>query len=162
MSLDLHIPKRLCTFVRENQPDTIPMDKEEIKKLIPHREPMLLVDEADLNGNEAIAQYTIPEDAFYVQGHFPGNPIVPGVILCEIMAQGSALLMKDYLHDKLALYAKLEDVRFKRQVRPGDTVVTHSHIAGKKGPLVIVQAEAFVNDALCCKGTLSFMLTLKP
>ena len=138
------------------------MNREEIKQVIPHREPMLLVDEAEVADGIATARYTIRENEFFTQGHFPGNPIVPGVILCEMMAQGSALLLKDDLDGKLALYAGLNDVRFKRQVHPGDTVVTRSTITGKKGPLVVVDAEATVDGVMCCKGRLSFMLTKRP
>lgn len=138
------------------------MDREEIKQVIPHREPMLLVDEADIVNDEAIARYTVREDEFFTRGHFPGNPIVPGVILCEMMAQGSALLLKDELDGKLALYAGVDGARFKRQVKPGDTVVTRAKITGRKGPLVIVEAEATVEGTMCCKGKLSFMLVKKP
>lgn len=138
------------------------MDREEIKQVIPHREPMLLVDEADIVNDEAIARYTVREDEFFTRGHFPGNPIVPGVILCEMMAQGSALLLKDELDGKLALYAGVDGVRFKRQVKPGDTVVTRAKITGRKGPLVVVEAEATVEGTMCCKGKLSFMLVKKP
>lgn len=138
------------------------MDREEIKQIIPHREPMLLVDEADIVNDEAIARYTVREDEFFTQGHFPGNPIVPGVILCEMMAQGSALLLKDELDGKLALYAGVDGARFKRQVKPGDTVVTRAKITGRKGPLVVVEAEATVEGTMCCKGKLSFMLVKKP
>ena len=138
------------------------MDREEIKQVIPHSEPMLLVDEADIAIDEAIARYTVREDEFFTRGHFPGNPIVPGVILCEMMAQGSALLLKDELDGKLALYAGVDGARFKRQVKPGDTVVTRAKITGRKGPLVVVEAEATVEGTMCCKGKLSFMLVKKP
>lgn len=138
------------------------MDRAEIKQVIPHREPMLLVDEADIANDESIARYTVREDEFFIRGHFPGNPIVPGVILCEMMAQGSALLLKDELDGKLALYAGVDGARFKRQVKPGDTVVTRAKITGRKGPLVVVEAEATVEGTMCCKGKLSFMLVKKP
>ncbi|MBQ8833268.1 MAG: beta-hydroxyacyl-ACP dehydratase [Paludibacteraceae bacterium] len=138
------------------------MNREEIQRLIPHREPMLLVDEVEMNGAESVSKYTIRDNEFFTQGHFPDNPIVPGVILCEMMAQGSALLLKDCLQDHLALYAGVTDTRFLRVVRPGDTVVTRGHLVTKRGPLVIIEAMATVNNQLCCKGRLSFMLTPKP
>ena len=72
------------------------MKKVEIKKILPHREPMLLVDEANLiNETTAEGFYTVRGDEYFLQGHFPDNPVVPGVILCEIMAQTCCVLMGD-------------------------------------------------------------------
>ena len=72
------------------------MNIEEIKQFMPHREPMLLIEEAHIDENGvAHSQYRIKEDEFFTRGHFPGNPIVPGVIQCEIMAQSCAILVKD-------------------------------------------------------------------
>lgn len=73
------------------------MNKEDIKQFLPHREPMLLIDDAVVDENNiAHCKYTIKEDEFFTRGHFPDNPIVPGVIQCEIMAQCCAILVKDY------------------------------------------------------------------
>ena len=76
------------------------MTREELKEYLPHREHMLLVDEIDIDdGGICHASYKVKEDEFFCQGHFPDNPIVPGVILCEIMAQSCALLVKDEIKD---------------------------------------------------------------
>lgn len=138
------------------------MDREELKYYMPHREPMLLVDKAELiTETESTAEYTVTGEEFFLKGHFPGNPIVPGVILCEIMAQGSVMLFKDELLTHLALYAGLDKVKFKRGVLPGDTVVVNSKTVTRRGPLIIVDAEAKVGGQMCCRGTLSFMLVKK-
>ena len=138
------------------------MERDELKQYMPHREPMLLVDRSEIiDENHVVSEYTVTGQEAFVQGHFPGNPIVPGVILCEIMAQSSILLMKDTLKDKLALYAGLDNVRFKRVVRPGDTVVVNSTIKAQHGSVIIIDSVAKVDGQLACKGTLSFYLTPK-
>ena len=99
------------------------LDKEQIKSFLPHREPMLLIDEAIVDENDltvAHAKYKIKDDEFFTRGHFPGNPIVPGVIQCEIMAQSCAVLVKDEIPGNITLYAGLDKVRFKNTVHPGD------------------------------------------
>ena len=97
------------------------MNREELKEYLPHREPMLLVDEIEIDSEGvAHAKYRIKEDEFFCRGHFPGNPIVPGVIQCEIMAQSCALLVKDELKGRTTLYSGIDNVRFKNIVRPGD------------------------------------------
>lgn len=129
---------------------------------MPHRDPMLLVDRSELTPDGGVvSEYTVPDDPYYTHGHFPGNPIVPGVILCEIMAQGSVLLFQDKLQFKLALYAGMDKVRFKRTVRPGDTVTVRSTLGNCRGLFLSVQASAYVNQELCATGQLSFMLVDK-
>lgn len=129
---------------------------------MPHREPMLLVDNAELiTPVESVAEYTVTGEEFFLQGHFPGNPLVPGVILCEMMAQGSVMLFKDELLTHLALYAGIDNVRFKRSVVPGDKVTINSKTVNRRGPLIIVDVQASVEGQLCSRGTLSFMLVKK-
>ena len=84
---------------------------------------MLLVDETETEGEYVLSKYTIRENEFFTQGHFPGCPVVPGVILCEIMAQSSVLLIpKEDLVDNIGMYAGIDNVKFKHSVYPGDTV----------------------------------------
>ena len=143
------------------------MDIEEIKTFLPHREPMLLVDslEEEIVTNDngevtryAIGTYHVRGDEFFLQGHFPDYPVVPGVILCEMMAQSCALLLGDELKEKRPLYTGIDKVRFKYQVRPGDTIVLRSTITEHRRGLVLAKAEATVDGKLCCRGNLSFML----
>ena len=122
----------------------------------------MLVDKAELvSPVETVAEYKVTGEEYFLQGHFPGNPIVPGVILCEMMAQGSVMLFKDELIKHLALYAGMDKVKFKRSVLPGDTVVVRSRTVTRRGPLIIVDSEATVQGQLCSRGTLSFMLVKK-
>ena len=134
------------------------MNIEEIKKILPHRENMLLLDSAELDGKIACGKKLITGDEFFLKGHFPGNPVVPGVILCEIMAQSCALLVKDDVVGKTTLYTGINNVRFKQMVRPGDVCDITARLVRKRGALVYCEAELAVGGVLCCKGDLSFAL----
>ncbi len=135
------------------------MNREEIKTFLPHREPMLLLDEAgmDENGN-ALGQYTVRGDEWFLQGHFPGNPVVPGVVLCEIIAQTAGILLRDKLPGKTTLYAGMENVRFRRMVRPGDTIHITCRITRSKANVYVIAGEAAVSDAPCASGVFTLML----
>jgi 3-hydroxyacyl-[acyl-carrier-protein] dehydratase len=159
----------LCGFEKDlrKYSDLVSMNREEIKTYLPHREPMLLLDniEEETVANEngeiiryAIGTYSVRGDEFFLQGHFPNYPVVPGVILCEMMAQSCALLLRDDLKTKRPLYTGIDKVRFKYQVRPGDTITLRSTITERRQSLVLAKAEAKVGDKLCCFGTFSFML----
>lgn len=135
------------------------MNREEIKQILPQREPMLLVDEAFSNDDgTATGRYTVRGDEFFLQGHFPGNPIVPGVILCEMAAQSSCMLMADSVRGKSTLYAGMNNVRFKAPVRPGDTVeFTVAHVRSL-GPIHVIKAEGRVRGAIAVSGEFTFAL----
>lgn len=120
---------------------------------------MLLVDEIEIDENKvAHSKYHVRGDEFFLQGHFPGQPTVPGVILCEIMAQSCALLMLDDLVGKITLYTGIDNVRFKSQVVPGDTIEVEATLSSKRANLYFCEAKATVNGRLCVKGSLSFAL----
>ncbi len=135
------------------------MDRDELKQYLPHREPMLLVDEIDIDQEgTAHSKYRIREDEFFCRGHFPGNPIVPGVIQCEIMAQSCALLVKDEIVGKTTLYSGIDNLRFKHPVFPGDLCEVTARLKDKRGNLFFCEAVLKVAGKLCCKGDLSFAL----
>jgi 3-hydroxyacyl-[acyl-carrier-protein] dehydratase len=135
------------------------MTREELKEYIPHREPMLLIDEIELGEDgRCYAKYRVKDDEIFCQGHFPGNPIVPGVILCEIMAQSCALLVKEDLKGMTPLYTGIDNVRFKNIVKPGDLCEVTARLKSRRGPMFFCEAMLMVDGMLCCKGDLSFAL----
>lgn len=135
------------------------MTREELMQYLPHREPMLLVDEIEMNADgTCLAKYRIKEDEFFCRGHFPGNPIVPGVIQCEIMAQSCALLVKDEIQGKTTFYTGIDKVRFKHPVKPGDLVEVTATLVNKRRNLFYCEAVLKVGDNVCCRGELSFAL----
>ena len=120
---------------------------------------MLLVDEAYPNEDGTVTgKYTVRGDEFFLQGHFPGNPIVPGVILCEMAAQSSCLLMAEAVRGKTTLYAGMNNVKFKSPVRIGDTVEFTCTRIKSIGPFHFIKAEGRNNGKIAMSGEFSFAL----
>ena len=135
------------------------MNRDEIKRLLPHREPMLLVDEVTMDEQEtAHGTYTVRGDEWFVQGHFPDNPVVPGVVLCEMIGQTSCILLGDRLLGKTPYFTGMNKVKFKRMLKPGETLCITARITRHNGPFYIVEGAANVNDELCASGEFSFAL----
>lgn len=135
------------------------MTKEELKQYLPHREHMLLIDEAELDERHvAHSKYHVTGDEFFLKGHFPGQPVVPGVILCEIMAQSCAVLILEDLVGKITLYTGMDNIRFKSQVLPGDTVEVEAVLLSHRANMYFCETKAYVDGHLCVRGNLSFAL----
>ena len=138
------------------------MDRNEIMGILPHRNSMLLLVEVERVGDEAHGRYTVKGSEFFLDGHFPGAPIVPGVILCEIMAQSACVLLNGTIgEDKLPVYAGLDKVKFKSPVRPGDTFETKCRITRSMGPFFFGEGEGYVDGRLCISASFSFCITDK-
>ena len=144
------------------------MEREAIKKILPHREPMLLLDRVELLEEESVGEtqqyaqghYTVRGDEFFLQGHFPGSPIVPGVILCEILAQSACVLLQDTMQEgRIPVYTGLDKVRFRVPVRAGDTVVTKCSLTGVKHPFYFGKGTLSVDGKVCVSAEFSFAIT---
>lgn len=136
------------------------MDKNEIMKILPHRDNMLLLDEVESKDGVAIGHYTVRGDEFFLKGHFPDNPIVPGVILCEILAQSACVLLQDKMSEgKLPVYTGLNNVKFRSPVKPGDTIETNCTIKRAKHPFYFAEGTVKVDGRLCVSAEFSFCIT---
>jgi 3-hydroxyacyl-[acyl-carrier-protein] dehydratase len=134
------------------------LDRAGIKALIPHREPFLLIDRiTELEpGVRAVGEHDFDGTEWYQAGHFPGNPIVPGVILVESMAQTAtvmAMSMPEY-RDGLGLFAGIEEMRFKRMVKPGDTGRFEAVLDKMRRGFAKVNVKTFVGDELAAEGVI--------
>ena len=138
------------------------LNKEQIKEIIPQREPFLMIDEVEeyIPGESAVAYKYVNEEEWYFKGHFPGNPIMPGVLITEALAQTGAVAMLNNEENKgkIALFAGIDKCRFKKQVTPGDTLMLEVEITKIKGPIGKGSAKATVDGQLACSCELTFAI----
>jgi len=139
----------------------VPFGRDVIESILPHRDPFLLLDEVvELEaGARAVAQKRVTDDD--CAGHFPGNPIMPGVKMVEALAQcGAVAVLADERHrGKLALFAGIDDVRFKRIVRPGDELRLECTFETVRGQVGRGKVRASVDGELAVRGTLTFAVS---
>jgi 3-hydroxyacyl-[acyl-carrier-protein] dehydratase len=142
---------------------TTSLGRAEIEQILPHRDPFLLLDEVvELEpGARVVARKRVREDEWDLAGHFPGRPIMPGVLIVEAMAQTGAVavLADEANRGKLALFAGIDDVRFKRIVEPGDELELICELERVRGPIGRGKATATVDGELAARGTLTFAVT---
>jgi 3-hydroxyacyl-[acyl-carrier-protein] dehydratase len=137
-----------------------PFGRDQIESILPHREPFLLIDEVleFEAGKRVVARRTVREDEWYFAGHFPGRPVMPGVLIVEAMAQTGAVavLAQEENRGKIAYFAGIDDCRFKRIVEPGDKLELVCEIDRIRGPIGRGKAEARVEGELAARATLTF------
>lgn len=144
----------------ETQPKS--MDIMEIMEMIPHRYPFLLVDRITefVPGKYSKGYKNLTANEMFFNGHFPGNPIMPGVLQIEAMAQMAApiLLSLDQYKGKLALFAAVDKVRFKSIVRPGDKLEMEAYMTKIRGSISKCDARAYVDGKLCVEAEITIAL----
>jgi 3-hydroxyacyl-[acyl-carrier-protein] dehydratase len=142
---------------------SVALGREQIEEILPHRDPFLFLDEVLVlePGERVVARKQVREDEWFLTGHFPGRPIMPGVIIVEAMAQTGAVavLADEANRGKLALFAGINDVRFKRMVLPGDELELTCELERMRGPVGRGKATATVEGQLAARGTLMFAVT---
>ena len=138
------------------------LNKKEIENIIPQRDPFLMIDEVEeyVPGQSAIAYKYVNENEWYFKGHFPGNPIMPGVLITESLAQTGAIaiLSLEENKGKNALFGGIDKMRFKKTVVPGDKLKLEVKIIKQKEPIGIGEAIATIDGSLVARGELTFAI----
>ena len=148
--------------VKVRSENMITLDITEIQKVLPHRYPMLLVDRIlelePMKRAVGIKNISMNESQF--MGHFPGNPIMPGIMLIEAMAQvgGVAMLYPQENRGKIAVFGKIDKVRFRRQVVPGDQLVTTAEVTKVRGSMGVINCQGRVDGEVACEGEFFFAI----
>ncbi len=134
----------------------------EIQEILPHRHPFLLVDRIEdyEPGVWAKGIKCVSMNEGFFPGHFPGHPVMPGVLIIEALAQTGAVAMLSLPENKgkLAFFGGIRSARFKKQVVPGDVLELYCEIIDRKGPIGTGKAEARVNGTLACRAELTFAI----
>ena len=138
------------------------LNTQQIMEILPHRNPFLLIDTIEelVPGEKAVAKKNVTMNEPYFMGHLPGNPVMPGVLIIEALAQTGAvaILCQDEWKGKTAYFAGINNAKFKQKVVPGDTLELTTEIIKVKGPIGVGKAVAKVNGKTACMAELTFAI----
>ena len=138
------------------------LNTQQIMDILPHRSPFLLIDTVEelQPGVKCVAKKNVTMNAPHFMGHFPGNPVMPGVLIIEALAQTGAvaILCQDEWKGKTAYFAGINNAKFKQKVVPGDTLELTTEIIKVKGPIGVGKAVARVNGKVACMAELTFAI----
>ena len=149
-------------MAEESTPNAITMDIHKIMSLLPHRYPFLLVDRVVecVPGDHIKAYKNVSFNEPFFQGHFPGAPVMPGVLILEALAQtgGCAILFDEENRGKIALFGGVKKCRFRREVMPGDVLELSCEITAVRGEAGFGKGVAMVDGEIACEAELSFVI----
>ena len=138
------------------------LNTKQIMEIIPHRQPMLLIDTVEEieYGVRAVAKKCVSFNEPFFAGHFPNEPVMPGVLILEALAQTGAvaILGKEENHGKTAYFAAVNAAKFRKKVVPGDVLRLETEIIKEKGPIGVGSAKAYVDGKLVCQAQLTFAI----
>lgn len=138
------------------------LNTKQIMEILPHRAPFLLVDRIDElePGKRAVGVKAVTYNEPYFQGHFPKEPVMPGVLICEALAQvgAVALLSDERFKGKLAFFGGINKARFRQKVVPGDILRLETELIKIKGPVGVGKAVAYLGDKICVEAELTFVV----
>lgn len=136
------------------------LNTRQIMEIIPHRQPMLLIDTIEElePGVRAVGKKCVTMNEPFFAGHFPQEPVMPGVLICEALAQvgAVAILSLEENKGKLAFFGGINKARFRRKVVPGDVLRLEVEMVKVKGPIGVGKATAWVDGQVCCEAELTF------
>lgn len=134
----------------------------EIMDIIPHRQPMLLVDKVDIveEDKKAVGYKGVTYNESFFAGHFPGEPVMPGVLIMEAMAQTTAVLLlnKENMRGKIGYFGGINKARFRKKVTPGTVLRMEVEVLKQKGPVAVAYGKAYTDEGLAAEGEMTFMI----